>query len=240
MGSRVWAFSALAAVGTFVLPSIASADSGPQPHTIAVTATGTVEYQPDIATLDFGVRANSTAPDVAAVTVANAAQTVLKAIRDLGIDDRDIKTTGYQIEYQPANQYGNQSPASYVATENIQIAQVPIGSVGSVIAAAVQAGAGEVAGPYYESSRRADLQNQAMVRALDAAKSEGGKIASRSGVRLIGLYSLTVVNPWTAADYSPPEPGTRVLGRVTTHATPPINGGMSTLAMVVEAVYEIK
>jgi uncharacterized protein YggE len=241
MNNRFWFASGVAAVAIFSTQSYVEADGGAQPHTIAVTGSGSVEYQPDIATLEFGVRAESSAPDTAARTVANGAQTLLKTLRDLGIDDRNIKTTQYQIQYQSPNQYGIQKPAGYVANENTQVANVPVGSVGNVIAAAVLAGADEVSGPYYDSSRRAELQDQALAKALDGAKNEAAKIASRSGVRLTGLYSMTVVNPWTVADFVPSSPpGSLILGTVGGHGAPPISGGMSKITMVVQAVFEIR
>ncbi|MDQ6780456.1 MAG: SIMPL domain-containing protein [Candidatus Eremiobacteraeota bacterium] len=226
------------------MPISADADAqSPPPHTISVTAAGTVEFEPDIATVNVGTRTEAPAPDAAIAGVAETAARLLKALHDLGIDNRSIKTAQYQLQYQPATTCGTPHAADYVATETVEVSRIPIHAVGGVIAASVQAGANQVYGPIYDSTRRAQLQDQALTKALAAAQSEAQKIAAHSGVRLAGLYSLTVVNPWSGSDGSwaqaIPPPGLRSLANVTVSSSA-FNAGLGKFSMTVQAVYEVK
>jgi uncharacterized protein YggE len=66
----------------------------------AVSAIGTVEYTPDIARLSVGVNGRAGTAAAAAAGVNARAQSVVAAIRRLGINERSIKTTGYNLQYE--------------------------------------------------------------------------------------------------------------------------------------------
>lgn len=78
----------------------ARADGEPPPPTISISASGSVDYAPDIARLSVGVRAESSTANAAASAVNAAAQNVVTSIRNQGIRDADIKTSGYSLFYR--------------------------------------------------------------------------------------------------------------------------------------------
>ncbi|MBC5825065.1 MAG: SIMPL domain-containing protein [Candidatus Eremiobacteraeota bacterium] len=81
--------------------SLAAADTvAIQPPSISVTATGSVSYVPNIARLSLGVRVESSSAGSAAAAVNARAQAVVNALRNGGIAARDMKTSGYTLEYQ--------------------------------------------------------------------------------------------------------------------------------------------
>jgi uncharacterized protein len=231
---------ALAVIATILGSSAASvaADTGPPPHTITVTANGRVSFEPDVATVQFGVRTDAAAPDAASAALSDTAKNVLAAIHSFGIDDRMVRTYQYQIFGTPAAQGTHASV--YYASENVEASRIAVSQVGPLIAAAVQAGANQVMGTYYDSTRHDELQDQALSKALDAAKSEAAKIAARTGVRLGGLYAVTVFGPYGLNGEFGSVP-MRVMG-------PPPQSfgdaamipGANTLSVTVQAVYEIK
>ena len=233
------AFVAVAVFAVFALGVPSAAEVQPA-HTISVTATGSVDYVPDIATIDVTVRSETTTADAASAAVVQRAKQVLAAIHALGIPDKQVQTSEYRIEYQES--FGVfTKPPSYVAHEDIEITRLSLAQVGDVIGAAVQSGAAEVNGPSYDSSRHDELLDEALTKALDAARAEATKIASRSGVELGRLYSLDVANGYEyESSTTAYTTGARVLGRVTVRSSPQIAAGLSQLQVTVHAVYEIK
>lgn len=70
------------------------------PPTISVSSSAGVDYAPDIARLSLGARAEATSAAAAALSVNGAAQSILAAVRRLGIPAADIKTSGYSLYYR--------------------------------------------------------------------------------------------------------------------------------------------
>jgi uncharacterized protein YggE len=228
---------ALVAAGACAIAAPVAADVTSPPHTITVTASGSVAFEPDVAYLQLAVRADDAAADAAAAAVAQTGRKVIAALRALNVDERSLKATQFQIYSQPT---GPNRPMTYMATETIDVSKIPVDKVESVIAAAVQAGANQVTGPAYDSSRHDELQDQALAKALDAAKSEASKVASRAGVHLGGLYSVTVYGPYGQTGAAG---GAAMRGAAMMGAPYPGQGmiaGTNTLAITVQAVYEIK
>src|ERR1700730_9225717 len=92
-----------AAVAIALSPHTAVADQ-PAPPSISVSGTGSVKYSPDIASMSLGVRAEASSAAAAAKSVNTRAQSVINALRGLGIAEGDIATSNYSIEYQPPQQ----------------------------------------------------------------------------------------------------------------------------------------
>ncbi|MDQ2817556.1 MAG: SIMPL domain-containing protein, partial [Candidatus Eremiobacteraeota bacterium] len=104
-----------AAIACAFSASLSAADSTPsQPPSISVSATGSVSYVPNIARLSLGVRAESPTAGGAAADVNGRAQAVINALRRSGIASKDLKTSGYTLEYQqpPSPEPGPLMPPS--------------------------------------------------------------------------------------------------------------------------------
>jgi len=220
-------------------PSTVLGDVQPA-KTILVQAMGRVDYTPDIASVMINVRSEMPTAGAASDEAATAGSKVIAGLRALGVADNDLQTTGYEVQFQQSNQFEAPRPATYVATESIAVSGIPAGQAGSVIAAAMQAGASEVEGPNLYSSRLDALHDAALAKALDAARTEASKIASHMGVRLGSIYSLEVMDSYMPPSFFENSNGTKVLGHVTTRAAPAIAVGTDRVEVAVQAVYEIR
>jgi uncharacterized protein len=83
-----------------MLPAYADAPASQTP-TLEVSATGSVDYVPDTATTNFTVRGVAGTAADAAMLLSTHAHSVIDALRRLGIGSGDIKTTNYNLSYQP-------------------------------------------------------------------------------------------------------------------------------------------
>src|ERR1700674_5104694 len=89
--------AALSTALGLIIPLRALADAPPQPPSISVTASGSIDFIPDIAKVTLGVRAQAPTAREATSIVNRRADGVIAAMRKLGIADRALKTTGYEI-----------------------------------------------------------------------------------------------------------------------------------------------
>ena|SRR5438132_5891591 len=243
---------ATAAAAALVALSIqpARADQ-PAPPSISVTGTGTVHFSPDIARISLGVRGESSTAAAAAKSVNTRAQAVIDALRKLGLADANIATSGYSIEYQPPrqpdgppqpmpapNQVQTMSTArkplpgsgTYVATETIDV-KTSIAKAGSVLDAAVLAGANETYGLSFDTSSREALSRQALARAVADARSQADILAKAAGVSIAGIQSINMGGG--------PQPMFRAMAMAAS-AEPPVMGGTGSIDISVNVIYRIK
>jgi uncharacterized protein len=243
MRHGLWA-SALALA--LLSPICARADS-PPPPTITVNGSGSATYQPDIARISLGVRAESASAAASANMVNARAASVIAALRKLGIADADIATSDYSIQYQPPDNSGAQpmgvepnatsvaprrpAQGTYVATESIDV-KTAIAKAGQVLDAGVASGANETNGIAFDTSARTSLYREALSRAVADARAQAEILAKAAGVTLGGIQSIDV-----GSGSGPIQP----MVRMAAVAEPAqILGGTAEVDASVEVVFRIK
>ena len=227
-------------------PSAASANTV-QPPVLSVTGSGSVSYQPDIARISLGVRAESASAAAAANMVNARAASVIAALRKLGIADADLTTSDYSIQYQPPDDSQPQPIAgpnsttsvaprrpaqgTYVATESIDVKSA-LSKAGQVLDAGVASGANETNGIAFDTSARTALYREALSRAVADARAQAEILAKAAGVTLAGIQSINV-----GAGPGPVQP----LVRMQAMAAPAqIMGGTGEVDASVEVDFRIK
>lgn len=170
--------------------------------TITVVGTGTAAGVPDMATISLGVEVvNPNAAD--ALNEANRLiGEVTKAVIAVGVDEKNIRTTGLNIYSQPAPMSSG-DPAS--ANPQARIYQANIGitiivadkgtegralKVGEVINEAVKAGANMINGISMSISDPKTLENDARTKAIADARSRAEALAAASGVKVGEVLSI--------------------------------------------------
>ena len=235
--------AATVAIGLLTLSSATARADQPSPPTIGVSGTGSVHYAPDIANLSLGVRAESPSAASAAKSVNARAQSVIDAVRALGIADAAIATSNYTIDYQPPQQpdTGNQTMSvarkplatgTYVATETIDV-KTAIGKAGAVLDAAVAAGSDETYGISFDTSQRQALYREALARAVADARSQAEILAKAAGVDIAGVQSIS-------AGGGTPTPMFRAAALEVAAPSPPVMGGTGSVDATVSVVFKIR
>lgn len=170
-----------------------------------VQGSASVKAEPDQAEISFTV--TKTAPKLQdAQDQANkATSAMVNAVKALGVDKKDIKTSNYNsypnyaqqnevqpmmMKIQPADTA--QTIISYTVSENITINITAQDKVNAVIDAVTKEGAENVSGPNYtftEAKQKA-LTAQARDKAIADAKEKAESLAKASGIRLGKLTSV--------------------------------------------------
>ncbi|HUQ13501.1 MAG TPA: SIMPL domain-containing protein [Novosphingobium sp.] len=192
---------------------------------VEITASETVQSEPDQASVGAGV--TTRAPTAVQAMRDNAAQMerVLARLGTLGIPRRDVQTSG--ISLNPQYRYNNdQSPPTFLgydATNQVSVILRDVAKVGPTLDALVAAGANNVNGPFFsrddDKSQRAAAREAAFKAAGEQAQSYA-RMAGYSGLRLLsveetlqrgGPIPFDVANNLpirvTAAKVTPIEPG---------------------------------
>jgi uncharacterized protein len=201
MSRRTWIILVAAMAGTLVIwvAATAVAQDNPSPsakpaRTITVTSTATVKAAPDEAVVELGVRSESGDSTAAFAQNADDMRAVLDAVKATGVDEQDIQTTNVSLQQRVTNRGQPNEQQVFVATNAIQLTIHDLSSVGSVIDAAVGAGADAVNGIRFQLSDPDALRTDALTRAVSGARAKADALASAADAEVIRVVTIDEQN----------------------------------------------
>jgi len=170
-----------AAIAGVAQPHLGRSATPPAGSTITVTGDGTVAATPDQASFNFGVTTNGLTAAQALGRNASQARAIIAALKRAGIASSDIQTT--QVSLWPQTDSSGTRITGYQASNSVQVTAA-LGKSGSLVDAAVRAGANNVEGPSLDTADKASLYHQALKQALLTAKGKAQAIANATGLML--------------------------------------------------------
>ena len=162
--------------------SAGTGESHAAAETVTVSGKCTMYSTPDKAEINIGVHTREA--DAATAQQANTeiVDNVIQAIKELGTDEKSIRTTGYNI-WQEYN-YETGEVRGYNVTTSLTIKDLDIADAGAVITQAIAAGANEMNGISYSCSDYDKVYREALAAAVDAAREKGVVLAEAAGKEL--------------------------------------------------------
>jgi uncharacterized protein YggE len=184
---------ALAACGVAPQAIAASSDQTQPPRTISVSGTGTVKLVPDIAYVYIGVQSQN--ENVAAALSSNneKAQAVSQKLQALGIDAKDIQTSGFNI--YPNQQYtpdGQPKATTYMVDNTVNVTVRDLSVLGKLLDQVVSAGANSINGITFDVVDRSKAEAEARKLAVTDARAQADELAQAAGVQIDQLQTLNV------------------------------------------------
>jgi uncharacterized protein YggE len=202
---------------------------------ISVEGRGVAFGEPDVATLELGVTA--TDPDVrtAVAQLDEGIAAVTEALRALGVPERAIRTTSYNVwreERFPQDGAGS-ARISFRAQHMLSVELPGARQAGEALAAAVDAGANAVGGITFGFSDPAELERRAREEAVADARAKAEQLALAAGVTLgspLAIRELT-------GEHDPVQPFER---SAAVFDAAPIEGGELSVAVRVAVDYRLE
>lgn len=232
---------------SLLMSPLAGAQSTPVPgtetiRTVSVSGTGTVKIDPDTARLDLGVVANNESLEVAQTEVSEGLANITQVLTDAGIEAEDIATTSYTVypiaEYdRDGNHVGIER---YEVSSGFSIVVRDIESVGTVLDAAVEAGANNVWGISVYVEDPSSAASQARSMAVDDARAKADELATASGMVVTNVVSISETSA------PPPMPLQYDLARggadmtASEAAAVPVSPGQSEIRVDLQITFEIE
>jgi uncharacterized protein len=163
-------------------------------NTISVNGKGEEVIIPDIATFSFTVTENGKTVADAQEKATTKTNNILKSVRSQGIEDKDIKTTSYNInphyEYQTGscgtyNCPGKNTLTGYDVSQNIEVKIRDLSKAGDLFTSIGAAGAQNLQGLTFTIDDIENVRAAARAKAIADAKAKADTIAKQLGVRLV-------------------------------------------------------
>jgi uncharacterized protein YggE len=161
-----------------------------QAPVVELTVGETVNSAPDIAQIGTGVTTRAQSAKEAVRLNAAAMQKVVDRLKTLGIADKDIQTSNFNLNARFNYPNGGGEPvfAGYEASNQVSVKVRDVTKVGEVLDALVAAGANNINGPSFMLDDDTAAQQEARTRAFQRgqAMAQGyARMAGYTGVRLL-------------------------------------------------------
>ncbi len=156
---------------------------------IELSVNETIESAPDTARISTGVSTKAATAQAALRENAQKMDAVIRKIKSLGIADKDIQTSGININAE-FDYRGNEEPVltGYRASNTVQLTVRDIDNLGEMIDALVGAGANNLNGPYFTLENDENVKAAARKRAM-----ERGRMQAMDYARLAGYNDVRIV-----------------------------------------------
>lgn len=226
----------LVAIATAATPVAAAevqiAATGP---VVELSVTENVEARPDVATVSAGVTTQARTAVDAMQQNAVAMKSVIDRLKKLGIAERDIQTSGInlnaQYDYDQATQ--RQVFRGYMVANRVSVKLRQIERTGAVLDALVAAGATDLGGPDWSIADDTAARAQARKAAVATAQGQAMEYARLTGFTGVRLLEISEVS-----NMRPPMPMMRVQA-MDAAASTPVQPGMVQAGVTVTVKYEL-
>jgi len=164
-------------------------------RSIQVSGTAVVNVTPDRVLIQMGVQSNGTTPEKVESANTSTITRVIRALKGLGIDEKDIVTDWYVIDpiYED---YDALDIEGYRIHNIVAITLRDISLVNKAITAALKAGANQVVNVEFYLSNLRQYRDQARELAMVAAQEKAQDLASAAGSRAGCVMSINE-NSWS-------------------------------------------
>jgi uncharacterized protein len=171
------------ALAVLAAAAAAATDAAAAPQrTITVQGTGIVTTVPNQAQFTFGVSTTGTTARAALTGNSTRMNRLIAAIEKQGVPVREIQTA--QISLTPNTNESGTKILNFTASNSVTVTTRAIAKSGSIVDAAVAAGANQVDGPSLSPSGQLALERRALGAAIADAHARALAIASASHVKL--------------------------------------------------------
>lgn len=202
---KTWMLGSAALAAVAAMPAAAQELHMPAPldgTLLEITAEGTTDRVPDIATVQAGVVTQALTAQQAMVQNNAQMTRVLAALRAAGVAERDIRTAS--VSLSPQYRHAENKPpviTGYQASNQVTVRFREIARAGSILDALVREGANSIDGPNLSIDKPDAALDEARTAAVTKARARAELYARAAGLRIDRILSIAEASAW-----SPPMP----------------------------------
>jgi len=229
------------AVTAIVIISLIMTNRDNQKDRFSVTDFGIVYAKANIANITIGVKSEVKKTAIeASQENSQKMNAVIKAIKLLGVEDKDIKTNNYRLTpvYNWLERRG-QNLKGYQASQDLSLKIRDLNKIGDIIAATTKQGANQIGNVSFTIDDEYDLKNQARKIAIEKAEKKAKSIAQQTGMKLgkvKGFYeNQPKVSPYNSLQLEMPT----TLSNNSLNS-PNIEAGQNEIKVTVSIIYAVK
>ncbi len=228
----------LALLAVFLVVEISHVSStSANANTVSFSGEGKVTATPDMAMISASIVTNATESKTAQDQNSTKSKSVNDFLKKQGIDEKDIKTTGYQIYPQYYYAGSEQRITGYQVTQSYDIKVRDLGKVSAVLDGLVSAGANQVTNMGLQIADQDKLMAEAREKAIEAAKKKASELKGQVGIKLGHIVNFSENSPYGTPIYALDAKSQGMGGG---GGGPEIPAGQNEITVSVTLTYQIK
>jgi len=216
----------------------------PPEHTLTVSGEGKISAKPDVAIVEMSVISQNENVELAQSENDQKMQQVVNFLKESGIDEKDIKTTQYNL--QPEYDYSwcrtTEYPVycppklvDYMLTQSLQVKIRDLSRVGKIIGNLSEIGVNQISDISFVIDNDTEIKAAARQKAIAEAKQKAQEMANAANIELGKIIEINE----SVSGLTPQ----RIVYQKTIEsadATAPIEIGTNEIVVSVSLIYEIK
>lgn len=218
-------------------------------NTITVSGEGEIFAVPDVATFTVSVEEKAQEVADAQKVATEKSNAIIAALRAAGIEERDIKTTAYNVypNYQwiqqpcTARGYcppGEQKLDGYTVSQSIEVKARHTDKAGEILASVGNLGASNVSGLSFTIDDEDELQAEAREKAIEDAREKAEELAGQLDVSIVRIVGFSESGYGQPPAYLKRE--VMAMDAAVGGAAPELPVGENKIASQVSITYEIR
>ena len=237
----VFGIAAAAAIALSAVNAAKADDNAPREAVISVSGEGRSAVAPDMAVLSFSVVSDAKTAREALDANNKSMTDVLKALKDAGIAERDLQTSGFAInpQYQyPDNSDGGNKPpvlTGYQVANSLTIRVRDLPKLGSIIDQAVTLGVNQGGSIFFTNDKPEAALTEARKAAVADAMEKAKVLSQAAGVSLGRVVEIS-----ENSRAPEPVPMMRAMSKEYAADAVPVAAGENTYNVSVNVTFAIK
>lgn len=170
----------------------------PSPATISVAGEGEVLAVPDVGQFTFAVNAEADDAATAQEESASKVNDILAYLKEQGVEEKDIKTTNYNLSPKwrweervcPVGSYcppGERVQDGVTVTQRVEVKVRDTEQAGQLLAGVGERGATDISNLRFTVDDTDELKAEARAQAIADAQEKAATLATQLGVRVVRL-----------------------------------------------------
>jgi uncharacterized protein len=163
-------------------------------HTLTVTGSATTSVKPDKVIVSLGVQTTNNTAKAALDTNSKSMNKVLEALLAAGVKQNETSTSSFSISPNYNYSQGRNIITGFTVTNSIQIESSKVANISKWLDTAISAGTNTVNSIDFTLSDKklAEIKNGLIKLAIDDARNRANFAASASGLKVIGVRSISL------------------------------------------------
>lgn len=211
-------------------------NGGIEQRVINVTGNGVVSTTPDIGYLHIGVHTENVDSDDAVNENNNLTRNVKNALKEYGVEDKDIQTSNFSIYLQSPYSGFPEEQSKTIVDNTVLVTVRNLNDLSKMLGEAIRSGANNVYGMSFDLSDKSSYREQARALAMEDAENQAVQLAALAGGKPGKVISVTVVTNTNINPYY--GEGLGGGGGLVNNTNVPVSAGNITISVDVNVVYE--
>jgi len=207
-------------------------------NTITVSGEGKILTKPDIGEVSLGVLSEAPSVAVAQKDNTDKMNKVIKAMKDLGVDEKDLKTINYSIYPKYQYTYGKSTIVGYEVSQALDVKIRQLDKASTILAKAAENGVNQIGSLTFTIDDPESIKAEARKKAIDDAKQKAEVLKNDLGVSIVRIVSFSESGSQPPVSYY--KDSSLGMGGGGAMPSPDVQTGQNEITVDVSITYEIQ